>query len=174
MDLSRKYGGRMDAYPRNRQPLPIGIFGSFRRYALLKTLRDLLNASGYAAYLSRDLEKRLPRHKGEDPDVYNLRISQELINGCSICIFIIFSEKHGEENVNQSVSQEVQYLYDQLVAGKRRDNPQVLVLVEDGCRPASLFRGLVKTCRPRWKEAQFSTREDLLKAARQFCWNVVE
>ncbi|OPY37891.1 MAG: hypothetical protein A4E35_00946 [Methanoregula sp. PtaU1.Bin051] len=76
-------------------------------------------------------------------------------------------------NGNQSVSQEAQYLYDQQIAGKRRALSRALVLVEDGSKPSSLFRGLVKSCHPRWNEAPFATEADLCTAARQFCWNVV-
>lgn len=56
--------------------------------------------------------------------------------------------------------------------GEKLDVPRVLVLVEEGSKPASRFRGLVKSYRPRWNEAPFSSREDILMASRQFCWNV--
>lgn len=173
MDISREYGDRLAAYHDNKQVVPIGIFGSFHRYALLETLRDHLIASGYNAYLSTDFMARIPKAEGEDIDVYNFRVSRELIDRSGICIFIVFSERHGETNTNQSVSQEAQYLYDMQVSGLKGDDPRVLVLVEDGSKPASLFRGLVKSCYPRWNEAPFSSREDLLMAARQFCWNVM-
>ena len=174
MDISREFGSRLESCCRNKRSVPVGIFGSFHRYDLLKSLRDHLIGHGYPARLSTDLEEFHPHTKGEDEDVYNFRISRELINGSDICIFVVFHEHAGEENINQSVSQEAQYLYDQKDSGKRTALLRVLVLVEDGCKPASLFRGLVKAFRPRWNEAPFSTREDLLMAARQFCWNVVE
>jgi len=173
MDISREYGDRLAAYHDNKRVVPIGIFGSFHRYDLLAALRDHLVASGYDAYLSTDCMARTPKAEGEDIDVYNFRISRELIDRCGICIFIVFSEGPGETNINQSVSQEVQYLYDMQDSGRREDNPRVLVLVDDGCKPASLFRGLVKSCYPRWNEAPFSSRNDLLIVARQFCWNVM-
>jgi hypothetical protein len=135
--------------PRERRFFPVGVFGSFYRYALLEQLRDHLIACGYPALLSTDIAGKVPRQKGEDADVYNFRISRELIGCSSVCIFVIFQEKPGELNINQSVTQEVQYVYDCQILGQRRDNPQVLILAEDGSRPASLFRGLVKTCRPR-------------------------
>jgi len=172
MDISREYGDRLAAYRDNKHVVPIGIFGSFHRYDLLEALRDHLVASGYPASLSTDLASRIPQADGEDPDVYNFRISRELIDGSGICIFTIFSEGPGETNINQSISQEAQYLYDTQELGRRGDDPRVLVLVEEGSKPASLFKGLVKSCHPRWNEAPFSSREDLLMAARQFCWNV--
>jgi|GEM_PF-1131987 len=172
MDISREFGGRLDQYRRDKRLLPVGIFGSFHRYGLLELLRDHLNDHGYHAQLSIDLEDLIPRKKGEDEDVYNFRISRELIDASAICIFVVFLEHDSESNVNQSVSQEAQYLYDQQDLRKRTALPRVLVLVENGCTPASLFRGLVKACRPRWCEAPFSKEEDLMKAARQFCWNV--
>jgi len=172
MDISREFGGRLDQYRRDKRLLPVGIFGSFHRYGLLESLRDHLTGHGYPAQLSTDLAKHYPPIRGEDEDVYNFRISRELIDESGICIFVVFLEQAGEGNINQSVSQEAQYLFDLQVMGKRRDNPRVLVLVEDGCKPASLFRGLVKSCHPRWNEAPFSTGADLLMAARQFCWNV--
>lgn len=172
MDISREFGGRLDSYRRNRRSVPVGIFGSFYRHGLLGSLRDHLIDHGYHAELSTDLENRIPRRKGEDEDVYNLRISMGLIDASAICIFVVFREHEGESNVNQSVSQETQYLYDRQAMGKRPALSRALVLVEDGSKPASLFRGLVKSCRPRWNEAQFSTEEELLIAARQFCGNV--
>lgn len=172
MDISREYGDRLAAYRDTKHVVPIGIFGSFHRYALLESLRDHLVASGYPASLSTDLASRIPQMDGEDPDVYNFRISRELIDRSGICIFTIFSEGPGETNINQSISQEAQYLYDTQELGRRGDDSRVLVLLEDGSKPASLFRGLVKSCRPRWNEAPFSSSKDLLKAARQFCWNV--
>jgi len=174
MDISREFGSRLDSYRRNKRSVPVGIFGSFHRYDLLKSLRDHLIGHGYPARLSTDLEKHHLRHDGEDEDVYNLRISKILVDESGICIFVVFHEHAGEENINQSVSQEAQYLYDQQDLRKRTALPRVLVLVEDECKPASLFRGLVKACRPRWNEAPFSTDENLLMAARQFCWNVAE
>jgi hypothetical protein len=172
MDISREFGSRLDSYRRNKRSVPVGIFGSFHRYELLESLRDHLIGHGYPARLSTDLAKRHLRHDGEDEDVYNLRISKILVDESGICIFVVFHEHEGEENINQSVSQEAQYLYDQQDLRKHTALPRVLVLVEDGCKPASLFRGLVKTCHPRWNESPFSTRKDLLMAARQFCWNV--
>ena len=174
MDISREFGSRLDSYRRNKRSVPVGIFGSFHRYDLLKSLRDHLIGHGYPARLSTDLEKHHLRHDGEDEDVYNLRISKILVDESGICIFVVFHEHAGEENINQSVSQEAQYLYDQQDLRKRTALPRVLVLVEDECKPASLFRGLVKACRPRWNEAPFSTDKDLLMAARQFCWNVAK
>ena len=56
--------------------------------------------------------------------------------------------------------------------GRGRSETRVLVLVEEGSKPASRSRGPVKSYSPRWNEATFSSREDLLMAARQFCWNV--
>lgn len=173
MDISREFGDRLDSSLRKKRSVSVGIFGSFYRYNLLASLRDHLADHGYPACLSTDLEKRFPCGEGEDEDVYNFRISRELIDESGICIFVIFKGKPGEENINQSVSQEVQYLYDQQAPGKRRSPPRVLVLVEDGCKPASLFKGLVKACRPRWNEAPFSTCDDLLMAGRQFCGNVM-
>lgn len=173
MDISREFGSRLDLYRRDKRLLPVGIFGSFHRYGLLESLRDDLIGHGYPARLSTDLGKRHFRHDGEDVDVYNLRISKILVDESGICIFVVFHEHAGEENINQSVSQEAQYLYDQQDLRKRTALPRVLVLVEDGCKPASLFRGLVKAGRSRWNEVPFSTDEDLLMAARQFCWNVV-
>jgi len=90
MDISREYGDRLIAYHEARHAVPIGIFGSFHRYALLAALRDHLVASGYPASLSTDLVSRIPHEKGEDEDVYNFRISRELIDGSGICIFTIF------------------------------------------------------------------------------------
>lgn len=174
MDISREFGSRLDSYRRNKRSVPVGIFGSFHRYWLLESLRDHLNGHGYPARLSTDLEKRHLRHDGEDEDVYNLRISKILVDESGICIFVVFHEHAGEENINQSVSQEAQYLYDQQDLRKRTALPRILVLVEDRCKPASLFKGLVKACRLRWNEAPFSTREELLMAARQFCWNVAK
>jgi len=172
MDISGEFGSRLTSYLRNKRSVPVGIFGSFHRYGLLESLRDHLVNHGYPARLSSDLEKRHPRHQGEDEDVYNFRISRELIAVSGICIFVVFLQRADEENINQSVSQEVQYLYDRQVLGRSRDTSRVLVLVEDGCKPASLFKGLVKTCHPRWNEALFSTSDDLLLAGRQFCGNV--
>jgi len=174
MDISREFGSRLDSYRRNKRSVPVGIFGSFHRYDLLKSLRDHLIGHGYPARLSTDLEKHHLRHDGEDEDVYNLRISKILVDESGICIFVVFHEHAGEENINQSVSQEAQYLYDQQDLRKRTALPRVLVLVEDECKPASLFKGLVKACHPRWNEAPFSTDKDLLMAARQFCWNVAK
>lgn len=174
MDISREFGSRLDSYRRNKRSVPVGIFGSFHRYDLLKSLRDHLIGHGYPARLSTDLEKHHLRHDGEDEDVYNLRISKILVDESGICIFVVFHEHAGEENINQSVSQEAQYLYNQQDLRKRTALPRVLVLVEDECKPASLFKGLVKACRPRWNEAPFSTDKDLLMAARQFCWNVAK
>ena len=172
MNISREFGSRLTSYRRNKRSVPVGIFGSFHRYELLESLRDHLVGHGYPARLSSDLERHHPRHQGEDEDVYNFRISRELIAASGICIFVVFLERADEENINQSVSQEAQHLYDRQVLGRGRDNSRVLVLVEDGCKPASLWKGLVKTCRPRWNEAPFSTSDDFLLAGRQFCGNV--
>jgi hypothetical protein len=131
MDITREYGDRLAAWHDNKRVVPIAIFGSFHRFDLLAALRDHLVASGYPASLSTDLASRIPREKGEDPDVYNFRISRALIDRSRVCIFIIFSEVSGETNINQSVSQEVQYLYDTQDSVRREDNPRVLVLVED-------------------------------------------
>ena len=173
MDISREFGGRLEQYRSDKRSVPVGIFGSFHRYELLESLRDHLNDCGYDARLSTNLAKRRLRKKSEDENVYNFQVSMELIDASGICIFVVFHERAEEENINQSVSQEAQYLYDSQVFGKRTALPRVLVLVENGCTPASLFRGLVKAVRPRWKEAPFSTEDDLLMAARQFCGNVV-
>lgn len=172
MDISREFGGRLDSYHRKKRSVPVGIFGSFHRHMLLGSLRDHLNDQGYSARLSTDLESRHPRNTGEDADIYNLRISTILVDASTICIFVVFRERGKEQNINQSVSQEAQHLYDRQVMGTRRDNPRVLVLVEEGCRPASLFRGLVKSSYPPWYEASFVTGADLFTAARQFCSNM--
>ena len=173
MDITREFGDRLDSYRGTKQSVPIGIFGSFYRYELLGSFRDHLVSHGYLASLSTDLTTDFPQKTGEDEDVYNFRISRNLIDGSSICLFVVFLGKTVEENINQSVSQEVQYLYDWQVAGTYPEVSRVLVLVEDGCKPASLFRGLVKSCRPRWNEASFSNSEELLVAGRQFCGNVI-
>ena len=160
------------AYHQKKQAGPIGIFGAFHRYKLLESFRDFLISEKYYAWLSVDLEKLYPCRKNEDMDVYNFRISRKLIEKSKICIFIIFLE-HGEEtNINQSVTQEAQYLYDLQQVRMQEKFPHVLILDEKGCKPAGLFRGLVKECHPRWKEASFSTRKEMFMAAKQFCANI--
>jgi hypothetical protein len=167
-------GGKEDliANHKKKVAIPIGIFGAFKRYELLESFRDFLISDGYYARLSVNLEKLYPRRKNEDPDVYNFRISRKLIEESEINIFIIFLE-HGEEtNINQSVTQEAQYLYDLQQVRMQEKSSHVMILVEKGCKPAGLFRGMVKECHPRWKEASFSTRKEMFTTAKQFCANI--
>ena len=166
MTFSRRYAEQNVALKHLRETIPIGIFGSFSEEYLqvLRDTQNFLNNNGFARVkLSYDLSEENPQNPMEKEDVYNLRMSDLLLEESDVGIFFIFCQNDASINVNESALMEL------AAHRKTKDNNSAFLLIQIGAELAGVARG-IRGC---YQYEEFDVPQSAFRSALKFCQNRV-
>jgi hypothetical protein len=158
-----------------KRTTPIGIFGSFygpRKRDLIALKEFLLNA-GYYPRISEDLDVRTGKERKRRDPVVDRELSEHLIAGCDIHLFVLARENENEPgNLIQSVSMEMERLHTLSECGKKTEK-YVAVYAETGLigTMGSVCDGLLLSKKGDWTIEEYDEITEIFKPARQFCMN---